>query len=578
VIDLGNVAHTFKENGWMIAAIYARKSTGQHVADDAKSVTRQIDNAKAFAATHGWTVGEIFIDDGVSGAETKRLRERARMIAAASNREFDAVIMQAQDRFSRRDGHEAVGELQQLSKHVEVWFYADSQRFESGTFASNTLGFLQAEFAAEYRRAIAAKTTEAMLRKAQQGYVTGGKVFGYENARLNGHVERTVNSSQAAVIKEIYQRYADGEGFKQIAHSLNARKLPSPRPQRGRPAGWDPGTVRAVLKRSLYRGVVIYNRTKKRDPDGSRHRGRQPKKDPRDWITVEKPELALVSNRVAEQVDTRLANRRHTYLRGTKGRLLGRPRGAVDGKHLLAGFLQCACGATFEAVRGYYVCSARRRKGAAVCPSEMSFPVARIDHVFLDALEQTVLSPTFIDRVLDATFAVPPDANREALVQERVRVASEITNLTAAVAQGGELSSLVKALAERDARLKQLDKQLAKPVDIPDREVLKAALELRSGQWRDVLRSQHMQQARLVLQHLIDLPIRILNEPPPPYIKKGDTRGTENIGKWQAQTRPGGLLVGLIHNVASLTVPSWNQIAGFLESMRRLRDHSGFAT
>jgi resolvase-like protein len=66
----------------MIAAIYARKSTGQHVADDAKSVTRQVANAKAFAASKGWEVRDelVFTDDGVSGSETKRLLERTRMI------------------------------------------------------------------------------------------------------------------------------------------------------------------------------------------------------------------------------------------------------------------------------------------------------------------------------------------------------------------------------------------------------------------------------------------------------------------------------------------------------------------
>jgi len=37
-----------------------------------------------------------------------------------------------------------------------------------------------------------------------------------------------------------------------------------------------------------------------------------------------------------------------------------------------------------------------------------------------------------------------------------------------------------------------------------------------------------------VLQHLIELPIRILNQPVPKFIKKGDTRGVQ---KWQAQTR-----------------------------------------
>jgi DNA invertase Pin-like site-specific DNA recombinase len=40
----------------MIAAIYARKSTEQNgIAEDAKSVTRQIEQAKAYALRHGWT-------------------------------------------------------------------------------------------------------------------------------------------------------------------------------------------------------------------------------------------------------------------------------------------------------------------------------------------------------------------------------------------------------------------------------------------------------------------------------------------------------------------------------------------
>ena len=41
----------------MIAAIYARKFTDQSaVVDEAKSVTRQVDHARTFAAERGWTV------------------------------------------------------------------------------------------------------------------------------------------------------------------------------------------------------------------------------------------------------------------------------------------------------------------------------------------------------------------------------------------------------------------------------------------------------------------------------------------------------------------------------------------
>ena len=46
----------------MLCAIYARKSTEQNgVNDEEKSVTRQVDHAKAYAITKGWTVAEEHI-------------------------------------------------------------------------------------------------------------------------------------------------------------------------------------------------------------------------------------------------------------------------------------------------------------------------------------------------------------------------------------------------------------------------------------------------------------------------------------------------------------------------------------
>ncbi len=59
----------------MIAAIYARKSTEQNgVADDAKTVTRQIERSREFAARRGWTVADahVFVDDGIRGAEFEK--------------------------------------------------------------------------------------------------------------------------------------------------------------------------------------------------------------------------------------------------------------------------------------------------------------------------------------------------------------------------------------------------------------------------------------------------------------------------------------------------------------------------
>ncbi len=65
---------------------------------------------------------------------------------------------------------EKTGTMNQLARHVAVWFYADGQVFKSGSFASNTLGFPEAEFAAEYRRSVAAKTREVLRRKTMKGH------------------------------------------------------------------------------------------------------------------------------------------------------------------------------------------------------------------------------------------------------------------------------------------------------------------------------------------------------------------------------------------------------------------------
>jgi site-specific DNA recombinase len=69
----------------MISAIYARKSTDQSgVAEEAKSVTRQIDHARAYAQRKGWRVDEgcIFVDDGISGAEFAMRPGFVRLMAA----------------------------------------------------------------------------------------------------------------------------------------------------------------------------------------------------------------------------------------------------------------------------------------------------------------------------------------------------------------------------------------------------------------------------------------------------------------------------------------------------------------
>ena len=113
-------------------------------------------------------------------------------------------------------------------------------------------------FAAEIERDKAhQRTHDAMRRKARTGQVTGGQCFGYDNVPITvrdaagqerrSHVERVVNEQEAVVVRRIFQLCAQGYGLTRIAKLLNEEGVRSPRAQQGRPRGWAPSSVRAVL-------------------------------------------------------------------------------------------------------------------------------------------------------------------------------------------------------------------------------------------------------------------------------------------------------------------------------------------
>ncbi len=74
------------------------------------------------------------------------------------------------------------------------------------------------------------RTHDAPVRKARAGYVAGGAVYGYDNIEVSPpdpvtgrpkplHVERRINEAEAAVIREIFERAAQGSGTRRIATS-----------------------------------------------------------------------------------------------------------------------------------------------------------------------------------------------------------------------------------------------------------------------------------------------------------------------------------------------------------------------
>src|SRR6266851_3756004 len=91
--------------GALLAAIYGRKSTDQvGVNDEQRSVTRQIEHARQYAARQGWLVREesVYVDDGISGAEFVKRPGFLRLMNALKPRPpFQALIMSEESRLGR---------------------------------------------------------------------------------------------------------------------------------------------------------------------------------------------------------------------------------------------------------------------------------------------------------------------------------------------------------------------------------------------------------------------------------------------------------------------------------------------
>ena len=304
----------------MFAAIYARKSTDQGaVAEEQKSVTRQIEHARAYAHAKGWTIADdcIFLDDGVSGAEFANRPGFMRLMNALKPKpRFQVLVMSEESRLGREQIETAYTLKQLLTAGVQIWFYLDDRRRTLDSPMEKAMLALQGMADEIEREKARQRTYDAMQRKAKAGHVTGGACFGYRNIEITdalgkrSHVERQINDDEARVVRRIFELCAEGRGVRTIAKTLNHDAEPAPRAQRGRPVAWSPSSVWAVLRRPLYRGEVIWNQTRKRDAFGRKH---QQPRDAREWLRQDAPALRIVPEHLWQAA--------HARLDGATGRL-----------------------------------------------------------------------------------------------------------------------------------------------------------------------------------------------------------------------------------------------------------------
>ena len=190
--------------------------------------------------------------------------------------------------------------------------------------------------------------------------------------------------------------------------------------------------------------------------------------------------------------------------------------------------------------------SGDHQRGKAVCPNGLDAPLELADAAVLTDIERYVLHPRVVRRALTLACQElrPPagriERERSSLQRGLHAVDGELSRLTTALASGGDLSSLVEAIRDREQRRETLAAQLAQLAQVRDLQGqnvadLERRLRAKLANWRELLRRE-AQEARQILQALISE--RITFTP--------GEQGGQRVYRYQGTFTIGPLLEGVI--------------------------------
>jgi site-specific DNA recombinase len=429
----------------MKAAIYARYSTDKQ---REASIEDQYRNCQHHAERQGWTVTKRYADKAVSGSKNDRVQYQ-QMLADAKAKTFDVLLVDDLSRLSRDDV-----ETKQAIRRLRFWgirIVGVSDGFDTGSKGYKIHAGMRGLINEIYLDDLAEKTHRGLTGQALKGNNAGGLPYGYRSVQVEDGHRLEINPEQAKWVRWMYEQFAAGLSARKIAHELNRKGVTT-----GRGKTWcvsalhgHPKYRTGVLRNPIYRGLYVWNRSQwVKDPDtGRRKRTERPEAE---WITLEAPELAIVSSELWNAAKVRLT--------GPKKRTRGKPP-----RTPLSGLLRCeACGGAVVAVnRRAYGCAANKDRGATVCGGVL---VRRdvMERRLVEILRDDLLSDKATAELRQEVAALLAQEGRTQAAEEKATRArlqaleGEISNLTDAVAKAGWSQAIGERLKAAEEERKRL--------------------------------------------------------------------------------------------------------------------------
>lgn len=249
-----------------ILDLYLRLSLEDDGIDESNSITSQRAIIKEFINRKDEFIGyelREHIDDGYSGTNFDRPAFQE-MIELVKKNQVKVILVKDLSRFAR-DYIGAGLYLEQIFPFMNVRFISVNDSYDSNTLEMNA--GLEIPFKNlindYYVKDLSQKMRSSHKVMREKGYYNGIKpVYGYLKNPEN-HRQLIVDEYASKIVKEIYQRFLDGEPMRRIAEELTKRGELTPDNYFGfkhNDGIWKADSIKRILKNQVYTGKIVRGR------------------------------------------------------------------------------------------------------------------------------------------------------------------------------------------------------------------------------------------------------------------------------------------------------------------------------
>ena len=236
----------------METGIYVRVSTEEQV-KEGYSIRAQEQKLKDYARIKDWQIYDVYIDEGISGKNITARPEINRLIDDVKNGKVKNVLVFKIDRLTRSTSDLIY--LVDLFNERDCAFNSLMESIDTLTASGRMFLKIIGIFAEFERENIAERIILGRERKVNEGYTLCSHTASYGYDRPNGQKIQTIIESEAQIVREIFEWYANqGVNITEIARRLRLRNVPTK--QGGK---WATNGVRNILKNSNYMGDVRHH-------------------------------------------------------------------------------------------------------------------------------------------------------------------------------------------------------------------------------------------------------------------------------------------------------------------------------